>query len=201
MSGSRPMNNPKIVKSDAYVGQGASGTQLDPLINQEWKQDTRSLIMQGSKEENEAKGNDYEQRFNQLTKSLNEKEIEVTSLKLRLNAHKALLEDRLKRKDKECIGLEVIKLQLERELATAKEEVTLLKKKFMDDELKEKISAADKRDSELMIKQVEDLKKEGERNIAEVTRRIDELEETRKEQLKEIDKLREENTVLKVSSV
>ena len=248
----------KVIKSDAHVGQGASSTQLEnqTLISksesesQEQKQD--SLVTLGSKEENEeleTKGNNYEEKIGQLTKSLSEKEKEITDLKEKLKANKALLKLKLKEKDEAYNKQEAIKLELERELAAAEEEVTLLKESpdhSRDEELKkeigelkkeinekaEKISlkdikikhleqqltekekcvfnaeasdAADKREKELMMKQVEDLKKENERNIGEATQYIDELVETREEQLKEklkeIDKLREENTMLKVSSL
>ncbi|XP_019857162.1 PREDICTED: trichohyalin-like [Amphimedon queenslandica] len=238
MSGLGSMNNQKVVKSDAHVDQGASATQLDPSISEserECKED--NFIIQGSKvkEEYETKGNDYEQRISQLTKSLSKREEEVIKLKIDLNANKMLLKEKLKEKYKAYNEQEAIKLQLERELAVAKEEMKLLNERLnssKEEELKQKISelekemnekvqhlqlkeeqlsekeksvfnaegsdTADKRDRELhvMIKQVEDLKEESKKNIAEATQRIDKLEEIHKEQLEEIDKLREENTIL-----
>ena len=163
----------------------------------------------------------------------------MIKLKQEASSNKAILEKRLKDKDKELEA----KKHLERELAEAKQELRLVKGRFemtKNEELKKQLNklekerndkveqlqqkdikikhleeqlsekgkyifdmeasaASDQREKERLSKEMEEEKKESDENIADATRRIDELEQQNQKQLQAIKYLTEENEGLRVS--
>uniref|UniRef100_A0A1X7T232 Uncharacterized protein n=2 Tax=Amphimedon queenslandica TaxID=400682 RepID=A0A1X7T232_AMPQE len=212
----QPMIADHNIKAQA-VGPGASGTQLNQAPIVESGQEQEQIIQDSkSEKEKEVAGPKEKlalvrQRLKEKDKAYNEQETiklrleeeltsankEITFLKKRIDSSKEL-EKKLKEKISELekeMNEKVEELQDKEARIKHREENLSEKEKSVFNA--EGIDAADKRDRELMIKQVKDLKKESKKNIAEATQRIDELEETHKEQLKEIKKLREENITLK----